>query len=551
MSGGEDSELIQSKQPCEDCGSSDALALYSDGHTHCFSCGKTKGGDGTAHSRKDRPRMSEDLQALVDSGSVVALPKRKLTQATCQHFDYRARVTPDGKPQHIAIYRDADGAITGAKVRDVDSKEFFVVGTLPPLYGMDKVGKGGKMIVLTEGEIDCLTVSQAWGNRFPVVSVPKGAQNAKKDVAKALDLLGRYDKVVICFDMDDPGREAAQEVAKMLPPGKAFITKLPLKDPNEMLLAGQSEQLTSLLHNAAPFTPGGIVSGKELAASALDTPQWGLRYGIDFLDQLQWGWRDGEVVVFGAGSGMGKSDVMYQVAAHILRVENVPCAIFNHEASPVRILKGLAGKHVKKRFTVPDPEELYWTYEELKEAIRLTTEVYAQPWINDAKGSADWTATKSRIRYLAHAHGVKRFFLDPMAAYAAGMEDERKGIDLLMAEAVGLCEELGIGMWWNSHLARPQEGKSHEEGGRVTLRNFRGSGAIIIWAALVVGFERDQQADDPDDRHTSVMRALKVREAGENTGKTASFVYNTINGELEPKTVPFEDLQDQSPEPPQ
>ena len=32
-------DALLTHQPCDDCGSSDALAIYAD-HTHCYSCDK-------------------------------------------------------------------------------------------------------------------------------------------------------------------------------------------------------------------------------------------------------------------------------------------------------------------------------------------------------------------------------------------------------------------------------------------------------------------------------------------------------------------------------
>ena len=34
----EGSKAVKTHQPCPDCGSSDALSIYDDGHTFCFSC---------------------------------------------------------------------------------------------------------------------------------------------------------------------------------------------------------------------------------------------------------------------------------------------------------------------------------------------------------------------------------------------------------------------------------------------------------------------------------------------------------------------------------
>jgi twinkle protein len=40
------------------------------------------------------------------------------------------------------------------------------------------------MLTITEGEIDALSVSQAQGNKWPVVSVPTGAKGAVKPLRR-------------------------------------------------------------------------------------------------------------------------------------------------------------------------------------------------------------------------------------------------------------------------------------------------------------------------------------------------------------------------------
>jgi twinkle protein len=557
---------------CEGDESTD-FVLYSDGHGYCHAgtcvnkfwspaALEERGFDleglelsaPPLRSPSNKRAKDVDLQNLVERSEPRALPKWKVLAETAAKWDYRVYQNSDGEGIHVAVYRDEHGNPVDAKVRnsgkDGSAKSFFWASDHKekPLYGIQLLPPAGKKVVVCEGEKDALSMSQLL-TAYPVVSVPNGAgPQTKKDLARYVERLSKFDEVVLCFDPDEAGETAAKECARLFDFGKVTIARLPSGlDVTELVQAGRSKEVTGAIFNPEEFRPDGIVAGRDLVEQAMGSVAWGLRYGIDFIDDLQWGWRDGEVVVFGAGTGMGKSDLMYQVAAFMMRpqadgTQGVPCAIFNHEASPTRILKGIAGKHAQKRFTVPDPEGVYWTLDDLRSALTLTTETYAQPYINDAKGVADWAKTKDRIRYLYHAHGVKRFFIDPMAAYAAGMEDERKGIDLLMADSVGLAEELGVGIWWNSHLARPQEGKSHEEGGRVTLKNFRGSGAITIWAALVLGAERNQQADDPEDRAVTTLRALKVREAGENTGQTGKFVWNALNGMWETQEcTAFED----------
>ena len=56
----DDSQLLF-KGSCESCGSSDANANYSDGHTHCFSCGAHTGPTEGSHAEAPRPTTSSDF----------------------------------------------------------------------------------------------------------------------------------------------------------------------------------------------------------------------------------------------------------------------------------------------------------------------------------------------------------------------------------------------------------------------------------------------------------------------------------------------------------
>ena len=91
-------------------------------------------------------------------------------------------------------------------------------------YGQWLWPNKGKMVVVTEGEIDAMTVSMLQDDKWPTVSPPNGVQSAPKVFKEQLDWLCGFDTVVIMFDMDEPGQKAAKECAELLPPGKAKIT---------------------------------------------------------------------------------------------------------------------------------------------------------------------------------------------------------------------------------------------------------------------------------------------------------------------------------------
>ena len=140
---------------CEDCGSSDALGVYDDGSTWCFSCGtysKSRGDNVT----ELRPSQNT---GLIPTGEAKALSKRKLTEETCRKFGYTVSQY-NGELVQVANYRNNEGKIVAQKIRFAD-KSFKFLGSPKEagLYGQHLWREGGKMLVLTEGELCLLYTS--------------------------------------------------------------------------------------------------------------------------------------------------------------------------------------------------------------------------------------------------------------------------------------------------------------------------------------------------------------------------------------------------------
>ena len=198
-------------EPCPQCGSRDNLARYSDGHGFCFGCGYYEKAEA----------MEETVSVFADTdflrGEVKPLPKRGINEETSRKFDYRIS-RYNGKPCQVANYYK-DRKLVAQKLRYAD-KTFQWLGSTKDcgLYGEWLWRDGGKMIVVTEGELDALSLSMVQSNKWPVVSVKNGAQGAKKDVQKSLEFLEGFDTVVFMFDMDEPGRLAASACASVLTP---------------------------------------------------------------------------------------------------------------------------------------------------------------------------------------------------------------------------------------------------------------------------------------------------------------------------------------------
>ena len=171
----EEQELPESDKighvACEKCGSKDNAAVYTDGHTYCFGCQAydTGGEEDIAAAQSHHKRPTE----LID-GYYTALTKRGITEETCRKFDYQVTDSYRGRPQQIANYRNAEGLVIAQKIRDAD-KNFSILGEAKKmvLFGQH-LWNSGRKLVITEGELDCMSVSQVQGNKWPVVSLGQG-----------------------------------------------------------------------------------------------------------------------------------------------------------------------------------------------------------------------------------------------------------------------------------------------------------------------------------------------------------------------------------------
>ena len=87
--------------PCNNCGSRDNLAIYEN-HTYCFGCRIYLKTDG--HTLDPQPIIKKEITNMI-TGTIEALPKRKITSETCKVFNYETGIY-NGKHCHISNYYD-------------------------------------------------------------------------------------------------------------------------------------------------------------------------------------------------------------------------------------------------------------------------------------------------------------------------------------------------------------------------------------------------------------------------------------------------------------
>ena len=510
---------------CEMCSSSDGASTNHDGWTTCFSCGERYKSGGNYNNVIDINSNVGVSTMEVGRGNHQMI--RSISKSTCARYG----IMVDGQDT-IFEYRDKDSMVCAQKVRmgSKDNQRSFGVWADGLLFGQHLFPKGGRYLTITEGEFDAASVYQMSGSKYASVSIKNGAQSALKDCKAQYEWIDSFDNVIICFDSDEAGQTAAKEVASLFA-GKARIVKHhpDFKDANDYLENSRSDDFKSAWWSAEIHTPDGIIAGKTLWDSVNQpVEKASVQYPWNGLNDLTYGVRHHELVTLTAGSGVGKSQVMREILYHVLRdtESNIGCIFL--EESVAKTAKSLMSLHANKRLHLPTVES---TEEERRDAFNATLGT-DRLFFYDHFGSTSVENIVGQVRYLSKAHDCKYVFLDHLSIIVSAQEngDERKAIDEVMTRLRMLVQETGIALFLVSHLRRPS-GKGHEEGASTSLADLRGSASIAQLSDIVLGFERNGQAECIDERNKTYIRVLKNRFSGE-TGLATAVGYDQDTGRM-------------------
>jgi len=531
------------KGSCDKCGSSDAVEQYET-NSYCFSCGHWEKLDGTEAAPMTQQTPPAPKAPRDTSGVIRALNERKITKATCQKYGVTSTVAPDGATaSHVYPYYDASGDIVATKTRICATKNFASGGTSTGalLFGQPECRGSGKFITVTEGEVDCLSVAEMFQRKYDVVSVRTGAKGALKELKANLEFLESYDSIVLCFDQDAAGKEAIAECQDLFSPGKVKVMKTELKDANAMLCAGKSAAFIKAFWDAKEYTPVGIVRGTDTWEYIKEYQQTAtIPYPWDGLNKMAKGIVTPSLVTITSGSGMGKTQIMKELQYYLLKNTEENIGIIPLEESVARASLAMMSIETSRLLHLEDDV----SDDVLRPAWEATMGL-GRIFLLDHFGSTSIDSIVSKVRYLAKADDCRFVFLDHLSIIVSAQEggDERKAIDEIMTRLRKLCEEAKITLFLVSHLSRAQ-GSSHEEGGRVTLGQLRGSQSIAQLSDLVLAGERDQQAECPELRNTTALRVIKNRLTGE-TGVAAWLKYDKATGRMNECEKPVEGDNDE------
>lgn len=489
----------------------DNLISYLDGSAYCFACKYTIGTlKDTSSYLNTASLYSKSTNSKYTKGHTLTMPVTKqyvplrgVTADTMRFYGVETDVCDEtGEPlRQWYPYGPVN------KYRTLDTKGFKYVGNnddRQSLFGMDKFQAAShRSITITEGELDAMSVHQMFGGRYPVVSVHSSG-SARKDCAGAHEWLNSFQRIYLCFDNDQPGQDAVDEVRKLFDVNKVYHVKLTKhKDANDFLTAKDDYDFRQAWENAKPIRPKGIIADYSSIHDLLSTASQAssASYPFPSLEQLTYGIRLGELVLFTAQEKVGKTEIMRAIEYHLCKTTDDNIGIIHLEEGEKRAVQGLVGYELGKPVHLPDAGV---SVEEQDSAYALLTKRDGRVHFYAHYGSDDPNTILDIVRYLVTVSGCKYVFLDHITMLVTGFEgdDERKKLDYLSTRLAMMTKELNFTLFLVSHVN--DEGKT------------RGSRNISKVADLIVHLDRNLEGATLDERNTTSVTIKGNRFAGKS-----------------------------------
>lgn len=266
-----------------------------------------------------------------------------------------------------------------AKFRAADRKDWrSSQGVSRNLYNEDALHGDGP-IVITEGEIDCLSVMQAGFLRS--VSLPDGwtADGTKREcLIDAEDRLRKSPYVIVAGDNDEAGASLPKAVANILAGHDVRYVTWPegCKDANDVLVNFGEGELSRCLVDAKRIDPeGGFITG------ITDLPPMParrvLRCGMTPYDYTL-AFEVGAMSVGTGTPGSGKSTFTTFAAYHVAMSENVMVGMLSFETHPYRTRDHLARLHTGRSWDDMSRDQQAQCAHDLDERFRIVHRTYEE-----------------------------------------------------------------------------------------------------------------------------------------------------------------------------
>jgi twinkle protein len=327
-------------------------------------------------------------------------------------------------------------------------------------YNLDCI-KDCKELIITEGEIDCLSFIESGFKN--VVSVPNGANintNNLQYVDNCIHLFDEIETIFIATDNDIAGRKLRYELAERFGIERCkYLEFETFKDANELLQHKGSIGISDCLLNAKEFPIEGVFTIEDIDLEINDMYSNGLDNGVDTgmanFDRLL-RFAKGYITTITGIPGHGKSDFLDQLALKINIKHGWKFAFYSPENKPTRLhISKLARKLIGKKWFGDNRI----TFDELSQ---VKTHLNNKFWFIKPEKDFTLDSILKHVKLLKKTKGIDAFVIDAWNKLEHKYsQNETKYIGESLDKLATFCEENNVHCFLVAHptkMTRQKEG---------------------------------------------------------------------------------------------
>lgn len=526
---------------------------------HCWSCGwtiaseehkKAMGWDVYEYDEEECMTQeiitAEELAQIKSYTGIGGQNTRGIKDVTYKAYACRFKYDEEtGEVAETFYPYTQDYKAAGYKVRQIP-KDFYSVGKIgknSELFGQWKWKETrGKYVLLCAGELDALSAFQMFENYreskgsdyepTPVVSSAIGESGSYKQVQLQYAWLNQFEKIIVCYDNDEAGKEAIKKLVDVLPKGKMFVMKLTLKDANEYLVKSKEKQFLRAFYDAPSYSPDGIVGSGGLMGDIKEqaiTPKIPLpEFMHKVQKQMAGGIPLGVIVNLASASGTGKSTIIDECTYYWVFNSPHKIGVLTMESDAGQYGTKILSRHVGVKIDLIESVEDKLAFLERPDIVTASENLFRLPdgtnrWylIEDRDGGLE--SVKALIMELIVACDCKVIIADPVSDLLEGLSNEDQASFCKWMK--GVIKSHGVTFVNVNHVRKStSQQKANSTGAEMHEEDIFGSGSLIKSAACNLLFTRDKEAEDEVEKNTTYMKMSKCRWTG-NTGASGEYYY--------------------------
>ena len=422
------------------------------------------------------------------SGEFSVLVDRGINEETIQAFRLLKKSDDIMFPYYSADGLSCEMAKFLRKEKGKKKKMWSSADTDKTLFGKHLTSDNAHTLIITEGEIDAMSIWQAIGlEDHGVASVPFGAKWESESgsdpnlewIQNDFDYLSRFESIILAMDSDEAGQNATKSIVKRL--GRERCKSIDLGEHNDANEALQKDfDIKKAILEAKPFEPENLKNATSYEAELRDryfNPDRNYR-GIPLPWDIPFFIRMNELTILTGFSGSGKTMLLNYLCCHFASIGNRIC-IASLEIRVEETISCLLAQTLGKD-APENKEELITGMDWLGEGF----------WFYDHVGQADFDAMLDSFAYAHKRHGINIIVVDSLMKCGLAFDDY-KGQKLLVDKLFDFTQKYDVHIFLVAHSKKKESEKEY-----VGKMDVKGISEITDMAHNVISVWRNKAKEE-------------------------------------------------------